>query len=153
MEKLLAGKTGIVLGVANKRSIAWACAKALSDSGMRLAFTYAGERLEGTVRKLVEDIPGSLVLPCDVTIPEQIDELFEKVEAEFGGLDTLVKATADAVKTVAVYTLVTQICPQQVEATLFSWVMGAQFMGSIVAQVLGGKIPRTCTCPTVDGAC
>ena len=60
------------------------------------------------------------------------------------------KATADAVKTVAVYTLVTQICPQQVEATLFSWVMGAQFMGSIVAQVLGGRIPRTC--PTVDGA-
>ena len=57
----------------------------------------------------------------------------------FGGLDTLVKATADAVKTVAVYTLVTQICPQQVEATLFSWVMGAQFMGSIVAQVLGGE--------------
>ena len=96
MEKLLAGKTGIVLGVANKRSIAWACAKALSDAGMRLAFTYAGERLEGTVRKLAADIPGSLVLPCDVTVPEQIDELFEKVQAEFGGLDTLVHAIAFA---------------------------------------------------------
>ena len=96
MEKLLAGKTGIVLGVANKRSIAWACARALSDAGMRLAFTYAGERLEGTVRKLAEEIPGSLVLPCDVTVPEQIDEMFEAVEAEFGGLDTLVHAIAFA---------------------------------------------------------
>ena len=96
MEKLLAGKTGIVLGVANKRSIAWACAKALSDAGMRLAFTYAGERLESTVRKLAKDIPDSLVLPCDVTVPEQIDEMFERVGAEFGGLDTVVHAIAFA---------------------------------------------------------
>ena len=96
MEKLLEGKTGIVLGVANKRSIAWACAKALSDAGMRLAFTYAGERLEGTVKKLAGEIEGSLVLPCDVTIPEQIDDMFERVGNEFGGLDTLVHAIAFA---------------------------------------------------------
>jgi len=96
LEKLLEGKTGIVLGVANKRSIAWACAKALSDAGMRLAFTYAGERLEGTVKKLAGEIEGSLVLPCDVTIPEQIDDMFERVGNEFGGLDTLVHAIAFA---------------------------------------------------------
>jgi len=96
LEKLLEGKTGIVLGVANKRSIAWSCAKALSEAGMRLAFTYAGERLEGTVRKLAGEMEGSLVLPCDVTIPEQIDGLFERVGDEFGGLDTLVHAIAFA---------------------------------------------------------
>jgi len=96
LEKLLEGKTGIILGVANKRSIAWACAQALANAGMRLAFTYAGERLEGTVRKLAKDIPDSLVLPCDVTVPEQIDDLFEQVNTEFGGLDTLVHAIAFA---------------------------------------------------------
>ena len=96
MEKQLEGKTGVVLGVANKRSIAWACAKALADQGMRLAFTYAGERLEGAVTKLASEIEGSIVLPCDVTIPEQIDGLFERVGEEFGGLDTLVHAIAFA---------------------------------------------------------
>jgi len=92
----LEGKTGVVLGVANKRSIAWACAKALSDSGMRLALTYAGERMEKAVTKLAEDLPGSIVLPCDVTQPETIDSAFEAIGAEFGGLDTVVHAIAYA---------------------------------------------------------
>ncbi|MDE0916405.1 MAG: SDR family oxidoreductase, partial [Planctomycetota bacterium] len=63
MNTLLEGKTGIIFGVANKRSIAWGCAKSLAAAGMRLAFTYVDERLEQSVRDLVAEIPGSLVLP------------------------------------------------------------------------------------------
>ena len=96
MNTLLEGKTGIIFGVANKRSIAWGCAKSLAQAGMRLAFTYVGERLEKSVRNLAETIPGSLVLPCDVTKPEQIDGVFETVSEEFGFLDTVVHAIAFA---------------------------------------------------------
>ncbi len=96
MSGFLEGKTGIVLGVANKRSLAWACAKALSREGMRLAFTYVGERLEKSVRQLAEELPGSLVIPCDVTSDEQIDAAMAAVKAEFGHLDTLVHAVAFA---------------------------------------------------------
>ncbi|MEM7518115.1 MAG: SDR family oxidoreductase, partial [Planctomycetota bacterium] len=96
MQGLLAGKTGIILGVANKRSIAWGCAKALAGAGMRLAFTYQGERLEKTVRELASEFEGSLVLPCDVTEPETIDKAFETIGEEFGGLDAVVHAIAFA---------------------------------------------------------
>lgn len=93
---LLADKTGVVLGVANKRSIAWAAARALADQGMRLAFTYAGERMEGPVRKLAEELEGSIVLPCDVTRPDEIDSAFETIGKEFGTLDSVVHAVAFA---------------------------------------------------------
>ena len=96
MSKLLEGKTGLILGVANKRSLAWGCARSLADAGMRLAFTYASERLEKGVRTLAEEIPNSIVLPCDVTQPEQIDRLFEDLKEEFGGLDSVVHAIAFA---------------------------------------------------------
>ncbi len=96
MEKILAGKTGIVFGVANKRSLAWACAKSLADAGMRLAFTYLGDRLEKAVRTLAEDLPGSVVLPCDVTQPEQVNAVFETLKEEFGHLDTVLHAIAFA---------------------------------------------------------
>jgi len=98
MKITLEGKTGIILGVANKRSIAWACAKSLSREGMRLAFTYIGERMEKKVRTLAEKCPGSIVIPCDVTKPEEIDAAFETVGAEFGYLDTVVHAVAFAKK-------------------------------------------------------
>ncbi len=96
METFLKGKTGVVLGVANKRSLAWACAKSLADAGMRLAFTYLGDRLEKTVRELAAEIPNSVVLPCDVTKPEEVTELFEKLKEEFGYLDTVLHAIAFA---------------------------------------------------------
>ena len=63
---LLEGKTGVVFGVANKRSIAWAIAKAWHEAGARLAFTYQGDALEKRVRPLAEQAGSSLVLPCDV---------------------------------------------------------------------------------------
>lgn len=96
MEKILAGKTGIIFGVANKRSIAMACARSLSNAGMRLAFTYLGDRLESSVRTLAKECEDSIVLPCDVTVPETIDQVFETVREEFGHLDALVHAIAFA---------------------------------------------------------
>jgi len=92
----LEGRTGLVLGVANKRSIAWACAQSLSRAGMRLAFTYANERLENSVRQLAAEFANSVVLPCDVTKPEEVDQLFENLRNEFGSLDTVVHAIAFA---------------------------------------------------------
>ena len=94
--RLLEGKTGVILGVANKRSLAWGCAKSLSDAGMRLAFTYASERLKGAVEKLAAECEGSIVLPCDVTKPEEIESAFKSIGDSFGGLDTIVHAIAFA---------------------------------------------------------
>ncbi len=96
MSGFLEGRTGLVVGVANKRSIAWACAQALHAQGMRLAFSFANDRLEKTVRKLADELEGSVCFPCDVTQPEEIDALFASVGDAFGLLDTLVHAVAFA---------------------------------------------------------
>jgi enoyl-[acyl-carrier protein] reductase I len=92
----LSGKHGVVVGVANKRSIAWAIARAVSSAGARLAVTYQGERLEENVRELAGELQDPLVLPCDVTDEAQIASLFEAVQREFGGLDFLVHGAAFA---------------------------------------------------------
>jgi enoyl-[acyl-carrier protein] reductase I len=93
---LLEGKTGIVFGVANKRSIAWGIAQALSREGMRLAFTYQGERLKESVESLATTIPGSLILPCDVTVDAEIDSVYRSIDEQFGRLDALVHSVAYA---------------------------------------------------------
>ena len=93
---LLDGKSGIIFGVANKRSIAWAIAQALSNAGMRLAFTYQGERLKESVEELMSSMAGSLLLPCDVTNDDEIAAVFTQVDREFGKLDTLVHSVAFA---------------------------------------------------------
>ncbi|MFQ5877558.1 MAG: enoyl-ACP reductase [Acidobacteriota bacterium] len=93
---LLEGKKGLIVGVANKRSIAWGIAGALSREGARLAFNYQGERLEENVRGLASTLPGSLALPCDVTREDEIDALFSRVKDEFGGLDLMVHCVAFA---------------------------------------------------------
>jgi enoyl-[acyl-carrier protein] reductase I len=93
----LSGKCGLIVGVANKRSISWAIAQAASKAGARLALTYQGERLEENVRDLGAMLePPPLVLPCDVTSDEQIDEVLSRVEQELGGLDFLVHGAAFA---------------------------------------------------------
>ncbi len=94
--KLLEGRTGAVFGVANKRSIAWAIAQTLSAAGMRLAFTYQGERLRDNVESLAATLPGSLVYPCDVTADAEIDAVFGALGREFGSLDALVHSVAYA---------------------------------------------------------
>ena len=94
---LLEGRTGIIFGVANKRSIAWGIAQALSREGMRLAFTYQGERLKEGVESLATTLPGSLILPCDVTVDADIDAVFRATGEAFGGkLDTVVHSVAFA---------------------------------------------------------
>jgi enoyl-[acyl-carrier protein] reductase I len=94
---LLNNKNGIVFGVANKRSIAWATALALHEHGARLAFTYQGDRLQENVESLTnESIPDSLLLPCDVTKQEQVDEAFKRVGEQFGRLDFLIHSIAFA---------------------------------------------------------
>ena len=95
---LLEGKTGIVFGVANKRSIAWAIAQALSREGMRLAFTYQGERLKESVESLTSGMAGAALHPCDVTSDSEINSVFDKVGADFGKLDVLIHSVAFAPK-------------------------------------------------------
>ncbi|HEU5163026.1 MAG TPA: enoyl-ACP reductase [Thermoanaerobaculia bacterium] len=95
--KLLEGRTGIIFGVANKRSIAWGIAQSLSDAGMRLAFTYQGERLRESVEELASTLPGSTLHSCDVTVDDDIESVFAQAGAEFGGkLDTVVHSVAFA---------------------------------------------------------
>lgn len=96
---LLKGKTGLIVGVANKWSIAWAIAQALSAAGMRLAFTYQGERLHKNVAGLAESMPESPLYPCDVTDESQVGKLFADLSNDFGeGLDCLVHSVAFAKK-------------------------------------------------------
>lgn len=95
---LLEGQTGIVFGVANKRSIAWAIAQALSREGMRLAFTYQGERLKDNVAELASSVPGSIILPCDVTVDGDVEAVYESIEKEFGKLDAVLHSVAFAPK-------------------------------------------------------
>ena len=94
----LASKTGLIVGVANKRSIAWAIAQAAAAEGASLVLTYQGERLEANVRELAATLPGVSVLECDVTSDTQIDEVFAAVERQFGGLDFLVHGAAFAMR-------------------------------------------------------
>lgn len=95
---LLDKKRGIIFGVANERSIAWAIAEALHREGMELAFTYAGEALESRVRPLAESLGSKLILPCDVTDDAQMDGVFETIGSEWGSLDALVHSLAFANK-------------------------------------------------------
>jgi len=91
-----AGKTGLIVGIANKRSIAWAIAQATARRGARLALTYQG-RFEEHVRELAEGLnEPPLVLPCDVTSDADIDAVVARVDQEQGGLDFLVHAAAFA---------------------------------------------------------
>ncbi|QHZ53455.1 enoyl-ACP reductase FabI [Paenibacillus larvae] len=96
MNPLLEGKNILVMGVANDRSIAWAIAQSLASQGARLAFTYESERVEQRVRKLADTIPNSLVLPCNVTLDEDIEHLGEALKSEFGVLHGFVHSIAFA---------------------------------------------------------
>jgi len=95
---LLDGRRGVVFGVANERSIAWAVARALHAEGMELAFTYASEPFEARVRPLAEELGSRLVLPCDVTEDDEIASVFETLASEWGSLDALVHSLAFAKK-------------------------------------------------------
>ena len=93
---LLSNKTGLIVGVANKRSIAWAIAQAAANAGARVALTYQGERLEENVRDLAAGLTDPLILPLDVTDDAQIARVFEELDRSFGGLDFVVHGAAYA---------------------------------------------------------
>lgn len=93
---VLAGKHGLITGIANRRSIAWAIARCLARDGARLALSYQGERLGENVRELAEELTNPLLLPLDVTSEMEIDAAFEAIAGEFGGLDFLLHGAAFA---------------------------------------------------------
>jgi enoyl-[acyl-carrier protein] reductase I len=96
--QLMAGKRGLVMGVANDRSIAWGIARMVAEHGGALAFTYQGEALEKRVRPLAEQVGSDIILPCDVTDNESMDKLFSEISDRWGGLDFVVHAIAFADK-------------------------------------------------------
>ncbi len=97
-EPLMAGKRGLIMGVANSRSIAWGIASNVHAHGAELAFTYQGEALAKRVRPLAESVGSDIVLPCDVTEDDSIDAVFESIAERWGRLDFLVHAIAYADK-------------------------------------------------------
>ncbi|HEY6546699.1 MAG TPA: enoyl-ACP reductase [Vicinamibacteria bacterium] len=95
---LLEGKRGLILGVANKRSIAWGIAQSVSREGARLALTYQGERLKENVEELAATLKDPVILPCDVAKDEDLQALAQNVQKELGGLDFVVHAVAFALR-------------------------------------------------------
>ena len=91
---LLAGKRGLIMGVANKRSIAWGIAKACADAGAELAMTWQGDALKKRVEPLCEELGGKMAGDCDVTQPESIDAVFDLLAKDWGKLDFVIHAIA-----------------------------------------------------------
>lgn len=92
----LEGKKALIVGVASNRSIAWGVAQAMRREGAELAFTYLGEKLKGRVEKMAEECDSDLVLPCDVSHDEEIDQAFSTLKQKWGALDIIVHSVAFA---------------------------------------------------------
>lgn len=95
---MLENKVGLILGVANKRSIAWACAQACAAQGAKMAFTYQAERLKENVEELANTLEDSLVVACDVSDQATVDAAIESIRAKYGRLDFIVHSIAFAPK-------------------------------------------------------
>ncbi|MEM9232006.1 MAG: SDR family oxidoreductase, partial [Pseudomonadota bacterium] len=91
---LLQGKRGLIMGLANDKSIAWGIARSCYDQGAELAFTYQGEALGKRVRPLAEQVGSDFVLSCDVTDEASLDETFKAIEERWGQMDFLIHAIA-----------------------------------------------------------
>ena len=92
----LTGKNGVIIGVANDRSIAWGIASILAQAGARLALTYQNDRVEDRVTKLADTLDGAITMPCDATDDSQVEEVFRQVEENFGEISFLVHSIAFA---------------------------------------------------------
>ncbi|VVT29152.1 Enoyl-(acyl-carrier-protein) reductase (NADH) 2 [Hoeflea sp. EC-HK425] len=92
MDGIMKGKRGLIMGVANDHSIAWGIAKQLADAGAELAFTYQGEGFGRRVKPLAESVGSKLILPCDVEDIATVDQVFERLKAEWGTIDFVVHA-------------------------------------------------------------
>jgi len=93
---MLKDKIGLILGVANKRSIAWACAESCLEAGARLAFTYQGERLQRNVERLTDELDDALLVPCDVTNQDEVDAACKAIADKYGRLDFVIHSIAFA---------------------------------------------------------
>ncbi len=91
---ILAGKRGVVFGVANNKSIAWACAQLCAEQGAQLAFNFLGEAQEKRVRELVKELPNAIVMLCDVTKDEQIEAFYQHIQKEWDGIDFIIHSVA-----------------------------------------------------------
>ncbi len=91
---LMAGKRGVIMGVANDRSLAWGISRVLAAHGAELAFTYQGEALEKRVRPLAEKVDSDIILPCDVADDASMDAVFAILKQHWGSIDFLVHAIA-----------------------------------------------------------
>lgn len=98
MSSLMQGKRGLIMGVANDRSIGWGIAQAVAREGAELAFTYQGEILEKRVRPLATSLNSDLIIPCDVTNSASIQETFQQIQKKWGSLDFIVHAIAHSDK-------------------------------------------------------
>lgn len=94
LSSIMSGKRGLIMGVANDRSLAWSISQALSDAGADLAFTFQGEILEKRVRPLAESVGSSLVIPCDVSDEKAVAHVFKTLDKEWGSLDFVLHAIA-----------------------------------------------------------
>ncbi len=92
--QIMAGKKGIIMGVANDHSIAWGISKALAEAGAEIGFTYQGDALEKRVRPLAQSVGSDFLIPCDVSNPESMDTAFATIEEKMGKLDFIVHAIA-----------------------------------------------------------
>ncbi len=92
MSDLLKGKRGLIMGLANDKSIAWGIAKACADEGAELAFSYQGDALKKRVAPLAAQVGSDIVLPCDVTDTASMDALFAELENVWGSLDFVIHA-------------------------------------------------------------
>lgn len=92
--KILAGKRGIVFGVANNKSIAWACAQICAEQGAQLAFNFLGDAQEKRVRELVKELPEAIVLPCDVSKDEQIESFYNSIQKQWDSIDFIIHSVA-----------------------------------------------------------
>ncbi|MEL6600812.1 MAG: enoyl-ACP reductase [Pseudomonadota bacterium] len=98
MADLMKGKRGLILGVANDKSIAWGIAKTLADAGAELAFTYQGEAFGKRVKPLCDSVGGAFAMDADVTDEASLDAVFNRIKAEWGGLDFVIHAIAFSAK-------------------------------------------------------
>src|SRR4051794_19141256 len=96
MEKMLEGRTAVIFGVANKRSIAWAIAQQMQLAGAKLAITYQNERLRQEAEEMINSLPNASAFQCDVSNDEEIDKLFAALKDKYGKIDVLVHSIAFA---------------------------------------------------------
>jgi enoyl-[acyl-carrier protein] reductase I len=138
---LMAGRRGLVMGVANDMSIAWGIAKQLHVQGAELAFTYQGEALEKRVRPLTESIGAQTLLECDVTNDAHLDAAFAALQTRWGGLDFLVHAIAFSDKNELRGSFVENTTRENflrtMDVSAFSWVACAKRAAALMPNVMG----------------